>query len=103
MLRFWVSWYHEEPFSEFELDFPWWTTGYRCSDGAETICSAIIAPTTECAKEFIYEAYDVRPQSIEFRFVDPRADYWTPFGDRFCRREWMNWPEENKQYKILIL
>lgn len=93
MLRFWVSWYHEEPFGELKLEFPWWTTGWRCSDYADTICAAVIAPTQEGAEEIIYKACEFRPEVIEFRFVDSKPDDWIPFNERFRsgKEKWRKW------------
>lgn len=93
MKKYWVSWYQRVDYSEFELDSPWWTTGWRCSDDAETICAAIVAESSKDAEERIYRAYDKRPETIEFRFVDEKPSDWTPFGDRFKQQKWMQWSE----------
>jgi hypothetical protein len=91
--KYWISWYHLIDYSDFELDLPWWSTGWRCSDEADTICAGIIANSSEDAEERIYRAYDERPLEIEFRFVDLKSNDWSPFGSRFVKREWMRWPE----------
>lgn len=88
---FWVSWYNVLPMGSFELHRPWWISGYRASDEAETICAAIIAPNEEAAKQIILNAYDEPPKSVEWRFCNERPDDWSPFNDRFPRADWMKW------------
>jgi hypothetical protein len=88
--KFWISWHSTEEMSAFELNTPWWISGYRGSDDAAIICAAVKAASKEHAEQIIYESYDNRPASIEFRFCDERPDDWTPFCDRFKRAEWMS-------------
>jgi len=97
MNNWWVSWYHEEKFSDFELESPWWLTGYRCADDAATICAAIKANSQEEATKQVYSAYDEMPKIIEFRFVEVRDDAWSPFNSRFEKGEWMIWEDTNEQ------
>jgi len=88
---FWLSWWHEEGMGGFELRWPWWFTGTRCADDAESVCAAIRAATPEDAKEAVMAAYDERPERIEWRFCQARPDDWSPCGDRFPKARWMEW------------
>lgn len=88
---FWLSWYNVLPMASFELHRPWWISGYRVSDDAETICAALIAPDESAAKQFILNAYDEPPKSVEWRFCEERFGDWSPFSDRFPRADWMKW------------
>jgi hypothetical protein len=92
-VKFWVSWYNTEPLEQFELHSPWWISGSRSSDGAETICAAITAATESDAKETVLASYDNRPEHIEWRFCEARPVEWSPFGDRFPRAAWMDWTD----------
>ena len=92
-MKYWISWYSKKKYKEFEICNPWWYSGSRCSDGAVTICAALIASSEEDAKEQIYKAYDIRPKDIEFRFCDLKEDCWSPFNSRFQRKDWMVWEE----------
>ena len=94
MTNYWVSWYATEANGPYEIHTPWWCTGWRLSDDAETICAALKAKSEHDAMEQIYRAYDQRPDSIEFRFVEPRPDDWSPFDDRFQRAEWLGWLDD---------
>ena len=89
--NFWISWYHLETFSAFELNFPWWISGVRCCDDAETVCAAVKAESEAQARELVYCSYDTRPEKIEFRFCNDRPAEWSPFCDRFPKAEWMKW------------
>lgn len=90
---FWLSWYNVQSIETFELHRPWWISGYRDSDDAETVCAAIIAPDEKRAKALILAAYDKPPKSVEWRFCEERPNDWTPFNDRFQRADWMRWPD----------
>lgn len=94
MGNWWISWYHEEHFTAFELCSPWWLTGRRCSDGSQTVCAAIKAESENEAKRLIYKVYDIKPSEIEFRFVNARPTSWNPFTERFERQDWMVWDGE---------
>lgn len=93
MKNFWLSWYTKEDDGEFELHFPWWCSGRRCSDDAGTIVAAVQAMTEAEAVDLVYSAYDTRPPRLEFRFCEEKDVGWTPFNDRFKRSDWMNWSE----------
>lgn len=89
---FWLSWYHlADTMGPFEIHNPWWITGHRSSDDASTIVCAIRARDEDAAKEKIMTSYDNRPDALEWRFCEPQAEGWAPFGDRFQRGEWMQW------------
>lgn len=91
MSNYWVSWYcPAELYGKFELHSPWWVSG-EDAEGRYTICAAIKAGSDDGARETIYECYDDRPSSIEFRFVEERPDDWLPFNDRFPQAGWMKW------------
>ena len=94
MPRFWVSWYspvtkvieHDDVNGDLvERDNPIfaepmavrgeWTSGYRMSDDAATMVALIDAPSQA--------AIDAALSGWEVRFVEPRADDYTPPGDRF--------------------
>ena len=85
MRRWWVSWYSTG--EQFELWCPWWVSGVRCSDDAETICAAVLAETREDAMQVVVNSHDTPPSDIEWRFVEERPDGWSPFGGRFPRSE----------------
>lgn len=95
--RWWVSWWHDNArYGAFELHSPWWTSGY--GDGRVSICAAIIAEDEDAVLEIVYDAYDLRPSNIEFRFIDERPDDWAPWRipkgtSRFQKAEWMVWPD----------
>ena len=41
----------------------------------------------------IEEAHDEpRPLPLEWRFVHPKTEDWSPFNSRFQRADWMKWP-----------
>ncbi len=88
----WLSWYAVPDTvtenGDFELYYPWWISGYRCSDGAAVICAAIPLDRS-AAIEAVFDSYDERPGRIEWRFND-EAD-GSPFCDRFPRAAWMKW------------
>ncbi len=90
MSRYWVSWYGDNGI--FELHSPWWISGQRCSDDAYTFCAAVIADSEEAAQAVIVDAHDDKSIELEWRFCEPRAEDWSPFCDRFQRRDWMVWP-----------
>lgn len=94
MTNYWVSWWHLESFNTddmgFEIHSPWWISGQRGSDGATSICAAIKAESEESAKAKIIYSYDIT-RILEFRFCEERPDDWTPFSDRFPKRDWMQW------------
>lgn len=96
MKRFWLSWYQPERLSGFEYHGPWWETGWRGTDGAATICAAVIAASAEAAKEVILATFDERPSDLEWRFIDERSGDWSPFCSRFARGDWMQWPEGDR-------
>jgi hypothetical protein len=89
MKNYWVSWYADEDVA-FTLNTPWWCTGWRCADGAATVCAAVKAMNEYDAKDVIVAAHDDLV-SLEWRFVNERPDEWSPFCDRFPRADWMVW------------
>lgn len=90
--RFWLSWYHDaENMGAFELNWPWWCTGFDAND-RETICAAVTAVDETAAKAGILASYDKSPNSIDWRFCEKRSDEWEPFSPRFPRAAWMQWP-----------
>jgi hypothetical protein len=91
MKRFWLSWYAKGA-DEFELHSPWWSSGWRTSDNAETICAAIIAQDEADARTQVQQAHTDKSVEIEWRFCNQRPDDWSPFCERFCRADWMIWP-----------
>jgi len=92
MSAWWVSWYSTAPLSTFELHSPWWVSGYRCSDDAETVCAAVRADTEDDAKAFICGAYDDKPEAVEWRFCEPLDG--SPFSGSFPQAQWMAWDDE---------
>lgn len=94
-MDYWISWWHSPDMGEFELHSPWWVTGARVDGSAVSICAAVRVSEAEpvTAEEIIYAAYDDRPETIEFRFAEIKPENWPgPFGDRFERANWMQWP-----------
>jgi len=93
--RWWVSWFHDSAYGAFEIHTPWWWT----SDTA--ICAAVMAPDEDGAREAIFSAYDTRPSSLPWRFVEPKPDGWAPWNidpgvegtSRFQPKDWMQWPD----------
>lgn len=92
MKSYWVSWYHAPNLGGFELTAPWWVSGTRMNDDAQTIVAAIRADNPEGARDRVLRAYDVRPDDVEWRFVEERPDDWTPFSGRFPKADWMTFP-----------
>lgn len=90
MHSYWISWYHAPNFSAFELRSPWWISGERAADNAQSICAAIKANNEKEAHEMIYKCYDLPPNKIEFRFCEIKHNDWSPFGDRFPKSSWMD-------------
>ena len=88
-MKYWLSWYDKNKYSEFELHSPWWISG--SDDGAQIICAAVKAENEEAAMELIYAAYDKRPKNIYFRFILQQLDNWIPFCGRFPKERWMKW------------
>jgi len=88
----WISWYWTKEMGGFELHYPWWSSGWRCSDEAETICAAIPVETESEAEEIILASYDKRPKNVEWRFNNLK-EAKGPFCDRFPRAKWMKWPK----------
>jgi len=98
--KYWISWYHKQEFSGFELHSPWWITGYNF-EGDATICAAVKATDEIKAMEIVRNSYDVPPgigslsnipvsfYAIEWRFCEERPLDWSPFSDRFPKAEWM--------------
>lgn len=92
MKNYWLSWY-VGPSDGFELNWPWWVSGSRDSDGAQTICVAIRAGSENAAREAVLASYDERPAALDWRFVEERPADWTPYCDRFRQAKWMpEWP-----------
>lgn len=96
MNKFWLSWYHTEDMGPLELHSPWWVSGYRGSDDAATICAAVIATDETEAESLIRASYDTQPDGIDWRFCEEQTRDWSPFCDRFPRRDWMQWPENEE-------
>jgi hypothetical protein len=92
--NWWVSWYCPPgQMGKFELHWPWWVSGQRMSDDAETICAAVKAENEDGAKQVIIDSFDdQKPDDLEWRFVNERPGDWSPFCDRFQSAKWMKWP-----------
>ena len=91
MRRYWVSWWAKVEHGPFEIHSPWWFTGFN-EDEDHSVCAAIQAKDEDDAMEKVFASYDIRPEHLDFRFVEERPADWTPFSDRFPRRDWMQWP-----------
>ena len=89
MINWWISWYHEISFSEFELHYPWWISGH--TDNTRLICAAVKAETEDDVRECIYKSYDKRPELIKFRFTEKKPCDWKPYCERFTKADWMSW------------
>lgn len=89
--KYWISWYMTRDAGPFELHTPWWVSGLRVSDDAQTICAAIVAASEIDAKQKIKNSYDNPPENLEFRFCEERSSDWSPFSGRFKRADWMIW------------
>jgi hypothetical protein len=92
MNNYWLSWYHSTALGPFELHSPWWVSGERVSDGAATVCAAVKANDEKSAKLAVIASYDETPTWLEWRFCEEKPVGWEPFGDRFPRGYWMQWP-----------
>jgi hypothetical protein len=91
---FWISWQHYmEAMGPFELHSPWWVSGYgNDEDGPyDSICAAVRANDEEAAKALVAASYDDAPDTVKWRFCEPRPDTWTPFCERFPKTDWMKW------------
>jgi hypothetical protein len=92
--NWWVSWWcPRDQLASFELHSPWWISGERIADGAQSICAAVQAATEDRAKALIGLSYDEPKDgdTIEWRFINEQPDDWSPFNDRFQRAHWMQW------------
>jgi hypothetical protein len=85
---YWVRWYDRNP-TAFEYEGPWWKSGV--SDDAVVLVAAVMARDEEHARQIIRSAHDDGADQ-EWSFVEPRADDWAPFSDRFKGSPWMKWP-----------
>lgn len=88
--HWWVSWYSKDP--AFALWFPWWVSGWT-EGGEDIIVAALIADTQEAAVELVFEAYDTRPDALEFRFIDELEAGKSPYSERFPKADWHVWSE----------
>ena len=88
--RWWVRWYNcFETMGPFTLYTPWWESGFTMEEPERQIMVALIkAKSEDEAKGIIYDAYDERPDDIEFSFVDEIEPTWKP-NDRFPLATWM--------------
>lgn len=100
--RWWVSW--QCVAAGFELHSPWWESGYVMAfdeNGEDidvpTYCAAVAADDEVGAKEQILRAYDAAPIRLEWRFCNERDPVWSPFGERFQKAKWMQWPPVQSQ------
>lgn len=89
-MRWWLSFWSSD-ISKFEYHGPWWISGYD-SNNRRSVCAAVIADNESEAKETIKNAHDSGFEPDEWRFINNRSDEWSPFSDRFQKREWMKWP-----------
>lgn len=91
---FWISWYHREGYSDYELHWPWWCSGY--GDGYKTICAAVMAEDEGAAIAIVIDSYlDVSTIPIDADFINLNQEKpagWSPFNERFQRADWMQWP-----------
>lgn len=92
-----MSWYATKENGPFTLNTPWWISGERCSDGAATVCAAVMAESAADAQSTIVKAHDSILEGIEWRFVNDKPEDWDPFCDRFPRAKWMTWPKSKKR------
>jgi len=97
---YWVSWWEPwELYFAFEWHGPWWVSGERDVSTSLnqilpvdlSICAAVMAESEDQARSKITNAHD-NPVELEWRFVTAKPADWSPFNDRFTRRDWMNWP-----------
>jgi len=90
-IAFWLSWYQLPEMGAFTLYWPWWVSG-SFSGGGTTICAAVMAKDEEEAKSVVWNAFDTPPEGLAWRFCNEREPGWSPFGDRFPKADWMEWP-----------
>jgi hypothetical protein len=95
MKKYSVSWFHTSNLTPFTLSFPWWVSGTRMGDGAESICAAIVAQSEEEVMNYITSIYDTPPPDIEWRLIREMKKDESPFSERFPKADWMKWPEKN--------
>lgn len=89
--KFWLRWVtSEEHHGTFELTSPWWVSGHRGNE--RYICAAVEAESESAAKAIIDGCHD-RDVDISFRLILEQPSDWTPFCERFPRRDWMQWGE----------
>ena len=97
---FWISWWDTRDLGGFELHTPWWISGERMDDaGSISVCAAVMATSEAGAQEEILAAYDTTPDAMEWRFTSEQAPGWSPFGGRWPRAEWMQWPDDTPEDK----
>lgn len=92
MKSWWMSWYTWPADGPFTLHSPWWISG-STFDGADIIVAAVQAESEEAAWEIVRQSYDFPPSAMHRRFIEDLAGK-SPFGERFPRAAWMEWPEE---------
>lgn len=92
LTNYWVSfWVNQENAKAFEYHGPWWVSG-EDGLGRVSICAAVCANSEIEARGVIDKAFDAGYHLDEWRFVNERAEEWSPFSDRFKQAEWMKWP-----------
>jgi hypothetical protein len=92
---YWVRFYEpKQTLNEFEYHGPWWVSGI--TDGVQgecaIICAAVAAPNEDVARAVIRNAFDSKRDPAEWSFVEERPEGWVPFGQRFPKARWMQWP-----------
>lgn len=92
---YWISWEYDDK-CFFELDRPWWVSGYapdaRGAHSKVVVCAAVMATSERDAKTMVVKSYPNGPSGLRWRFVEEQSSDWSPFCDRFPRSAWMQWP-----------
>jgi hypothetical protein len=91
MKSFWVSWYHRYSYGAFELNSPWWISGFGPASDSHTVCAAVRAHRVTQAIGKVIDAYDTLPINLKIRFCEQKEKGWSPFCDRFPKADWMEW------------
>lgn len=86
--RWWLSFYVDEDHG-WLIESPWWISGY--GENTNIVVVAMVATTEDEAKDKVLSGID-EGAKFEWRFVIEKENDWSPFGDRFQRADWMEWP-----------
>jgi len=94
---FWVRF--KTSMGHFEYEGPWWCSGLVGDERdpkPDIIVAAVMAYSEEAAKSILRGTHDDGYEPA-FDYVSRRNKNWSPFSERFPRRDWMRWPHPDDE------